>query len=174
MSGVDEEQPLLNLNARCGGGRGAPNVWENPGVTGINRLPPHSRNVRDMAEAYASHRQRTVPGNDANGPPPCVCLDSSQLNQVPPSQGSPLNDVQSKGWKFRLFPNPKSIPGSFIAPQPLQQENEPPFCSKDVSIPSNWTMKSHRECCGVHDPPQYTNVSSSCYDTTWFSQYSII
>jgi len=142
---TESEQDLLNLNACCGGSRGR-NAWENPSLTGMNQLPPHSRNIRSMATAY-----QTKKSINHAAVPPCVCLDSSALD------GSPqrLPEIASEnGWKFRLFPDPKSIPESYILPISADSS----FCSKTTSVPSNWTMTSHKECCGVHDPPRYTNV----------------
>lgn len=72
---------MLDLNTHCGGSAG-PNAWENPTLSGMNRLPPHSKNIRHMAETFYSYNllgssisekeQRIHP----TGPHPCICLDS--------------------------------------------------------------------------------------------------
>ncbi|EED90854.1 hypothetical protein THAPSDRAFT_263381, partial [Thalassiosira pseudonana CCMP1335] len=93
--------------------------WENPSISGLHRLSPHSRNILE--------REKRV----SNG-----------------------------GWQFRLFPNPTSIPQCYI--QTASTSDDPlTFCKKQLFIPHNWTMTSHADsgcCCGVHDPPRYTNV----------------
>lgn len=143
---------FINLNACCGGGggnNGTPNAWENPQLSGMHRLPPHSRNIRSMAIAYAQTDTR----DDADGSvvPPCVCLDSLALESAEKDK----SDIGSEdGWKFRLFPDPLHIPTSYINPESTSED----ISSKPVSVPSNWTMTSHKESCGVHDPPHYTNV----------------
>ena len=87
---------MIDLNAHCGGGGGGgdrggdgPNAWENPGLSGMNRLPPHSRNIRKMARDYHDYllhlrhchdpeetRRRREDRRHPAGPMPCVCLDS--------------------------------------------------------------------------------------------------
>lgn len=172
---MTESEPtnLLNLNASCGGGSsGRKNAWENPRLTGMNQLPPHSRNIRSMATAYKTKQSR----NHA-AIPPCVCLDTSSLEASPLCPDTSVLDVlplhqqenlevtSEKGWQFRLFPDPKSIPESYVLPTTSSTSSSATsdlsFCSKKTSVPSNWTMASHKECCGVHDPPRYTNVSIS-------------
>ncbi|KAL7542356.1 hypothetical protein ACHAXR_011706 [Thalassiosira sp. AJA248-18] len=144
----------INLNACCGGGsNGTPNAWEDPSLTGMHRLPPHSRNIRSMAIAYQNNTKADEDDPDSVVPP-CVCLDSSAL-ELGENTGS---DIMSEdGWKFRLFPDPLHIPSSYISPK-SSSKDAISFCTKETSVPSNWTMTPHKECCGVHDPPRYTNV----------------
>ncbi|KAL9190678.1 hypothetical protein ACHAXT_000384 [Thalassiosira profunda] len=140
---------FINLNACCGGGgEGAPNSWESPQLTGMHRLPPHSRNVRAMADACASAK------SDGSAAPPCVCLDTSAL-ETAAGEGAGAAVTSENGWQFRLFPDPLHIPAGYIRPGTAAFVS---FCSKETSIPSNWTMADHKECCSVHDPPRYTNV----------------
>lgn len=175
------EHEMLDLNAHCGGGGGSgrggghpnPNAWEDPSLTGMRRLPPHSRNVRRMAEAYhLEHRAEGGGEMYSAGPhPPCVCLDSPE-NQASSSpdvvpayanirvggaSGSIVDGLKSeRGWQFRLFPDPLSVPRSYILPI---AHDDLEFCDKRTRVPSCWPMQSHTECCcGVHDPPRYTNV----------------
>lgn len=172
---------MLNLNACYGvpsdtndkpnGKSSHPNIWENPSISGLHRLSPHSRNIRSMALAYRRHRTNddvTVEREKrvSNGgvvPPPCVCLDTSSLGATQVNDGIDgiIGDVTTVvGWQFRLFPNPTSIPQSYI--QTASTSDDPlTFCKKQLFIPHNWTMTSHADsgcCCGVHDPPRYTNV----------------
>jgi len=202
---------MLDLNAHCGGNAG-PNAWENPSLTGINRLPPHSKNIRRLAETYHNHQRdgssaatsSTHQTQHPTGPQPCISLDTpsnrsgcnerhkratifqpkqyntsdedtnlstvQKVREEERSQHPKSTTIQTtqNGWKFRLFPNPTSIPKDYILPKSLQQtsEKELSYCNKDTTIPSNWTMKDHTECCGVHDPPRYTNVQMP-FDTLY-------
>lgn len=213
---------MLDLNSHCGGNAG-PNAWENPNLTGMHRLPPHSKNVRRMAKAYYNYQLNSDQRFHPAGPQPCVCLDSpsnmpgcvrkyaniivdgpftpsdrrgpkhgtndnpSSFSQ-PPTQyddtNSPImtmqqiNDWTTKeqarqlrlnggihgknGWKFRLFPNPTSIPQSFISPSTssssVQSNNVDNSCTS-VIVPSCWTLdEAAQQFSGVIDPPRYTNV----------------
>ena len=148
-------------------------------MTGIHRLPPHSRNVANMADEYSKYNQQEQQQQQHKAvmqPPPCVCLDSSSL------ASAQNKDISSSiGWQFRLFQNPNCIPLDYILPttssttatSDQQQEESTPlvFCTNKVSIPHNWTMMPcHRkksnnnpniiqECgCQLSDPPRYTNV----------------
>lgn len=231
---------LIDLNSHCGGSAG-PNAWENPNLTGMHRLPPHSKNVRRMAKAYYNYQLSshllTAKQFHPAGPQPCVCLDSpsnmpgcvrkyaniivdgpsilrdrgvpkhgtkrkandesipngtnhksSSISQ-PATQyddaNSPMtmqqiNDWTTKdqacqlrlnggihsknGWKFRLFPNPTSIPQSFISPSSssssssVPNENVDELCTS-IIVPSCWTLdEAAQQFSGVIDPPRYTNV----------------
>ena len=164
------DRAFLNLNS-CYGSQdhrscnasfssSSPNIWENPAVTGIHRLPPHSRNVSKMADAYGQKKQEVHI-------PPCVCLDSSCIQDS-------HHDVSSvKGWQFRLFANPHCIPIDYVLPLTNDSSNssELIFCRNEISIPHNWTMmpchrkkldihsNSIQDCgCELSDPPRYTNV----------------
>ena len=203
---------MLDLNAHCGGSAG-PNAWENPSLTGMNRLPPHSKNIRKLSETYYDYTQLSSTQTHEiyqryhpTGPHPCICLDTprnrsgcderhnrvtifqpinfdncdeppselldesmiSAIRQMRESQSyqpkSTVLQTTEDGWKFRLFPNPKCIPKGYILPSSSSSslsssdEEELSYCTKKASIPSNWTMEDHTECCGVHDPPRYTNV----------------
>ncbi|KAL3801629.1 hypothetical protein HJC23_013134 [Cyclotella cryptica] len=151
-----------------------PNIWENPSVTGIHRLPPHSRSVASMAEDYCRYKQQCREGMSIR---PCVCLDSSALESRVSNDDHDV--TSSTGWRFRLFCNPCSIPLDYILPK--AREKELVFCENKVSIPHNWTMMPcHRrpvsdvvsnantnsdsssdipKCgCQISDPPRYTNV----------------
>mmetsp|Transcript_10319 Transcript_10319/g.18949 ORF Transcript_10319/g.18949 Transcript_10319/m.18949 type:complete len:766 (+) Transcript_10319:3-2300(+) len=133
---------FLNLNACCGGGgdeNGTPNAWENPQLTGMHRLPPHSRNIRSMATSYQNVSKDDA--GDSSFVPPCICLDSAALQST-----------SKDGWQFRLFPDPLHIPSSYIN---SSNSTSSTITGKATSVPSNWTMTSHE---GVHDPPRYTNV----------------
>ena len=76
---------LLDLNNHCGG-RAGPNAWENPTLSGMNRLPPHSKNIRHMAETFYSYNNLLLKRGSSisekeqrihpTGPHPCICLDS--------------------------------------------------------------------------------------------------
>jgi len=206
---------MLDLNAHCGGNAG-PNAWENPSLTGINRLPPHSKNIRRLAETYHNHQRdgssaaasSTHQEQHHTGPQPCISLDTpsnksgcnelhkratifqptivntldEDTNLVEPytsavqkvreeerSQHPKSTTIQTtqNGWKFRLFPNPTCIPKDYILPTSAQtSEKELSYCNKDATIPSNWTMQDHTKCCGVHDPPRYTNVQMP-FDTLY-------
>ncbi|KAL7459353.1 hypothetical protein ACHAWC_011074 [Mediolabrus comicus] len=112
---------MLNLNSCSGYGGGGGggtrtgrvyrNVWENPSLVGLNRLEPHSRNIRNMSVAYLKHLQQDPTEEEATINP-CICLDSSMLwihhhNNTMTSE---------KGWQFRLFQSPTCIPSSYILP----------------------------------------------------------
>ena len=233
---------MLDLNTHCGGSAG-PNAWENPTLSGINRLPPHSKNIRHMAETFYSYNNLLLKRGSSisekeqrihpTGPHPCICLDSDKsgcdgrhsLTYIFQPRDFPDDDpsvrilsficaafmcmlilhyysivssfllsqntleepyantikemrasesYQSKstvlqtnnGWQFRLFPNPKSIPKTYILPTPTTAADIS-FCNKQISIPSNWTMEDHTNCCcDVHDPPRYTNVQMP-FDTLY-------
>jgi len=171
------------------------NIWENPSLPGLNRLPPHSRNVRAMSIAYYQKQllaeEREV--DDTNLPiiNPCICLDSSSLEQLQSlhSGGSSSDDGQAtkeqiissqKGWQFRLFPSPNCIPLHYILPSSSNQDDDNSdeklqevYCEQFTKVPSNWTLiPSHKykpttteyECsCNIHDPPRYTNVQMPFY-----------
>lgn len=169
---------MLNLNSCSGydsgggGTRTRRNVWENPSLFGLNRLEPHSRNIRNMSVAYLKHLQQD-PTEDEATINPCICLDSSMLwihhhNDTITSE---------KGWQFRLFQSPICIPITYILPSTSSsnnsrvqvvedEDNQLTFCEQFQGIPSNWTLipshkyKSHcGQCsCNIHDPPRYTNV----------------
>ena len=167
---------MLDLNAHCGGGGVVgPNAWENPSLTGMHRLPPHSKNIRRMAHAYYNYRichPDTQRRHYPSGPQPCVCLDSpgmqagcvrsyANIADFSDSWSGRDEELRSEhGWKFRLFPDPNSIPAKYILPATAGTTADLPFCSHQNKVPSNWTMDytSHRDCCGVYDPPRYTNV----------------
>ncbi|KAL7543511.1 hypothetical protein ACHAWF_007403, partial [Thalassiosira exigua] len=165
---MESEQPMLDLNAHCGGSAG-PNAWENPSLTGMHRLPAHSTNIRKLGQTYHDYRESSPEArreHHPTGPQPCVCLDSStnRADCVPSYEimgdqcdSSARHEIRSEdGWKFCLFPDPRSIPKSYI--MPATSTSDVHFCPKAASVPSNWTMESHKACCGVHDPPRYTNV----------------
>jgi len=228
---------MLDINSHCGGNAG-PNAWENPNLTGMHRLPPHSKNVRRMAKAYYNYQLNSDRRFHPAGPQPCVCLDSpsnmpgcvrkyaniivdgpsilrdrrvlkhgtkrkaddesipndtnhksSSISQPPtryddtnsPMTMQQINDwtvkdqarqlqlnggIHSKnGWKFRLFPNPTSIPQSFISPSSsssssssVPNENVDELCTS-IIVPSCWTLdEAAQQFSGVIDPPRYTNV----------------
>ena len=161
-SSISIAMELINLNACCGGGdndSSTPNAWENPGLTGMNRLAPHSRNIRAMATAYQhqngikDHNNDIKQDNPSASVPPCICLDSSALEStVVTGRGCAISSTN--GWKFRLFPDPLHIPSSYITSN-SSTSKDVKFCSKPTSVPSNWTMQAHKECCGVHDPHLY-------------------
>ena len=177
---------MLNLNSCSGyggdGGGGGTrirrNVWENPSLVGLNRLQPHSRNIRNMSVAYLKHLQQDDPTEEEATTMinPCICLDSSMLwiHQYSNTMTS------ERGWQFRLFQSPTCIPISYILPSPSSssinnnsqvavvedEDNKLTFCEQFKGIPSNWTLiPSHKyksycgRCsCNIHDPPRYTNV----------------
>lgn len=161
-------EELLDLNKHCGGNAGA-NAWESPTLTGMHRLPPHSTNILRLAQTH--RHQGACPPTTCqewypSGPHPCVCLNSSNTpvgavrayanmsDQHSPSKHAEISS--KKGWQFRLFEDPNSIPKGYVTS--TKNARELSFCSETTSVPSNWTMQSHRKCCGVHDPPWYTNV----------------
>lgn len=164
---------MLDLNAHCGGGVG-PNAWENPSLTGMHRLPPHSKNIRKLAYSYYNYRISPPMKREEYpcGPQPCVCLDSpgmkagcvrsyANISDFTDSWSGRDEELRSRyGWKFRLFPNPNSIPSNYVLPTPTVTTDDLCFCSQRIKVPSNWTMDadSHEKCCGVYDPPRYTNV----------------
>jgi beta-galactosidase len=171
---------MLDLNAHCGGGGVfGPNAWENPSLTGMHRLPPHSKNIRKVARSYYDYRRnlpKTQRKHHPSGPQPCVCLDSPGMQDGCVREYENIADFADStirirggneelksehGWKFRLFPDPMSIPANYILPAAVETTADlPTFCSQRIKVPSNWTMddSSHRNCCGVYDPPRYTNV----------------
>ena len=178
---------MLNLNACQFGSTNVnndntgPNIWENPSVTGLNRLQPHSRNVRAMSVAYKKHlhgETEKVPIDRTINP--CICLDSSSLDL---QQSSPILSSK-KGWQFRLFANPNCIPQNYILPleQVGEEEKLTTWCEQSTQVPSNWTLipshkyrnspstattneeVEHNYCsCNIHDPPRYTNVQMPFY-----------
>ena len=176
---TDDISPTSNVNR---GHDSLTNIWENPTFTGLNRLPPHSRNVRALSIAYEQKRLSTAaePGkvkcddeDDKMRMPtinPCICLDSSSLEH--------LQSITSKqNWQFRLFPSPTCIPLNYILPSFNSSDGgeELQMCEQFTGVPSNWTLTpshkykqpitaattntTHQYCsCRVHDPPRYTNV----------------
>jgi len=166
---------------------------------GINRLPPHSKNIRRLAETYFQYKNDgdvrswqvdsysrestttlTKEEQHPAGPQPCISLDTPvkrsrydycyERASIYPTVWErflqPKSNTQD-GWKFRLFPNSTCIPKDYILPTSTQtSEKELSYCNKDTTIPSNWTMSDHTECCGVHDPPRYTNVQMP-FDTLY-------
>ena len=90
-------------------------------------------------------------GKPTSAAPPCACLDSSAL-----ASGENGDVMSEDGWTFRLFPDPTRIPSSFVGPGSAIADIG--LSVESVSVPSNWTVSSHEESCGVCDPPHYTNV----------------
>ena len=144
----------LDLNLHCGSPSGR-NAWEDPSFAGANRLPPHSRCVRSMSTGNGDGYTRCAR---------CVCLDSGGGDGSNDNAG---DDVKVKrGWTFRLFPDPHSIPKSCVeasigegettgeTPGETGKEDyeEGPQSLRQTVVPSCWTMTE------ASDPPRYTNV----------------
>lgn len=135
-----------------------------------------------QVDSYSRESTTTLTKEEQHpaGPQPCISLDTPvkrsrydycyERASIYPTVWErflqPKSNTQD-GWKFRLFPNPTCIPKDYILPTSTQtSEKELSYCNKDTTIPSNWTMSDHTECCGVHDPPRYTNVQMP-FDTLY-------
>lgn len=148
-------------------------IVDGPLILGDGRGPKHGTKRKANDESIPNHNtnhksssisQPATQYDDASSP-----MTMKQINEWKANEQAHqlrLNGgIHSKnGWKFRLFPNPTSIPQSFISPSSssssssVTNNNVDNTCTS-VFVPSCWTLdEAAQQFSNVIDPPRYTNV----------------